>query len=487
MSPGWCCCQEASLSQTILLHRKTMFAPITDTIAAIATPPGTGGIGIVRVSGPEALPLACRLFHKKGQEDPVRPETLVSHHLTLGHIRDPRSGEILDEALVVVMRAPRSFTGEDVVEFQAHGGPFLLRTLLALILDQGARLAEPGEFTRRAFLAGRMDLTQAEGVMDLIEARTAAARKMGSALLRGELGSEVRRLRESLLSLATRMAAEIDFPEDVGELVDPAAMLRDLEDVYLPTLSRWIRRGEDGMRLREGLRLVIAGVPNVGKSSLMNRLLEQERSIVTDIPGTTRDLVEESLHLAGLPFVLTDTAGIRESGDPVENMGIERARAKIREADRVLLVLDATKGADAPSCLLEAEIRPCPYVVVFNKKDLVEDAEALVLPPSWQPEARVAVCARTGEGMDALKKILCDLAAPPTMEHAALPNLRHKQAFEETCAALSRVRAGLEAGDFWDLLAVDLDTAIRELGRVLGEHPEPDLLDRIFSDFCIGK
>lgn len=464
-----------------------MFPQDTDTIAAIATPPGAGGIGIVRISGPRAFFQACALFRKGKALKPLRPEELVSHRLTLGGLQNPDTGEVVDEVLLVAMRAPRSFTGEDVVEIQAHGGPYLLRSILALVLGQGARLAEPGEFTRRAFLAGRMDLTQAEGVMDLIAARTDAARKMGSALLRGELGKAVRRMRESLLDLATRMAAEIDFPEDVGELVDSGDMRAQIHKACLPELRRWIRMGEEGIRLREGLRLVIAGPPNVGKSSLMNRLLAQERSIVTDIPGTTRDLVEESLNLAGLPFVLTDTAGIREASDPVEALGIERARARIREADRVLLVLDASRGADAESCLLEAEIRETPYVVVLNKKDLVEDAAALVLPASWRPEARVALCAKTGEGLEMLKKVLTDLATVAETGHAALPNLRHKEAFERAEEALLRVDEGLENGHFWDLLAVDLDAAIRELGRVLGENPEPDLLDRIFSDFCIGK
>ncbi|MCW7754800.1 tRNA uridine-5-carboxymethylaminomethyl(34) synthesis GTPase MnmE [Desulfobotulus sp. H1] len=464
-----------------------MIVEHTDTIAAIATPPGAGGIGIVRISGPESIAILCRLFRKKGMCGPAGPADFASRRLTLGLICDPVSGEEMDEVLAVVMSAPASFTGEDVVEIHAHGGPYLIRSLLGLVVAQGARPADPGEFTRRAFLAGRMDLTQAEGVMDLIAARTNAARRMGSALLCGELGSEVRRLRENLLDLATRMAAEIDFPEDVGELVDTTVLFREVVEDYLPSLESLIHRGEAGIRLREGIRLVIAGVPNVGKSSLMNCLLDRERSIVTDIPGTTRDLVEESLNLSGLPVILTDTAGIRDSEDPVESIGVERARASILNADRVLLVLDAGRGADEGSCALEKEVASCPYVVVVNKKDLVEDSRRFSLPPSWQPEARVDICARTGEGVDTLRKVLADLAGVSSPEHAVLPNLRHTRAFEKARDALVRVREGLGAGYFWDLLSVDVDDAVRELGTVLGEVSDPDLLDRIFSDFCIGK
>ncbi|WP_179953195.1 tRNA uridine-5-carboxymethylaminomethyl(34) synthesis GTPase MnmE [Desulfobotulus mexicanus] len=459
----------------------------TETIAAIATPPGTGGIGIIRISGPASIAIACSLFHRKGIAGPAAPHDLISHRLTLGHICDPTGGEILDEVLVVAMRSPRSFTGEDVVEIQAHGGPWLLRSILALVLDQGARLADPGEFTRRAFLSGRMDLTQAEGMMDLIEARTSAARKMGSALLRGELGMEVTRLREALLELATRMAAEIDFPEDVGDLVDTEQVLRDLQENFLPELRRFIRMGENGVRLREGLRIVIAGLPNAGKSSVMNRLLAMDRSIVTDIPGTTRDLVEEPLNLAGLPFVLTDTAGIRDSSDPIEKMGVERAMESIRNADCVLLVMDALRGADKEICGLEETIRSCPYLLVLNKSDLVDDCDAIAIPSSWRPVARLSLCARTGEGMDSLRKALAEFAGFSEVQHAALPNLRHRAAFEKAMEALERVHGGILAGHFWDLLSVDLNAAIQEFGNILGENADPDLLDRIFSGFCIGK
>lgn len=458
--------------------------PENDTIAAIATAPGPAGVGIIRISGPKALAIGSDIFRKKNGG---REKSFDSHKLYYGLVQDPASEEILDEALFVFMKAPHSFTGEDVTEIQAHGGNLLLARILSLITAQGARLAEPGEFTRRAVLAGRMDLTQAEGLMDLIEAESLAACKMGAALLRGELGNQVRVLKEKLLALCAGIAAEIDFPEDVGDLVDTDLVLFELENHYLPELSRLIRDAGEGTALREGLRLVIAGAPNVGKSSIMNRLLERERSIVTDIPGTTRDLVEESFRLAGRPFVLTDTAGIRETEDAVESIGVALAGEKIREADLVLLVLDASRPPDDSDEKLCALLGDQPHIVLFNKKDLAEGAVPLSPPSSWKPEAVIALSAKTGEGMDTLRNVLAENLASRGADHAALPNLRHREAFVQAYEALTRVRDGLVAGDFWDLLSVDLSLALNALGKILGEDPDPDLLDEVFSRFCIGK
>lgn len=454
--------------------------PGNDTIAAIATAPGPAGVGIIRISGPKAFAAGSGIFRKKidGPFD--------SHRLYYGQILHPDSGEILDEALFVFMKGPRSFTGEDVVEIQAHGGSFHLARILSLLMELGARLAEPGEFTRRAVLAGRMDLTQAEGLMDLVEAESLAACKMGVALLRGDLGAKVRALKEKLLELCTGVAAEIDFPEDVGEIVDTETVFSELENFYLAELSALIREAEDGMVLREGLRLVIAGAPNVGKSSIMNRLLEKERSIVTDIPGTTRDLVEESFKLAGRPLVLTDTAGIRETEDAVESIGVSLAKEKILEADLVLLVLDASRPPGEAEEKLVSLLQDHPYLLLLNKKDLAETG-TFSLPSAWKPEAVLPLSAKTGEGLDALKHFLAENLAVRQAEHAALPNLRHREAFIQAHEALTRVRDGLFAGDSWDLLSVDLNLALNALGKILGEEPDPDLLDQVFSRFCIGK
>lgn len=455
-----------------------------DTIAAIATASGPAGVGIIRISGPKALSIGSSIFRKKNDKFIL---SFDSHKLYYGFIQDPKSREILDEVLFTLMKSPNSFTGEDVAEIQAHGGSLLLSRILALVLEQGARLAEPGEFTKRAVLSGRMDLTQAEGLMDLVEAESLAACKMGVALLKGELGEKVRDLKERLLTLCAGIAAEIDFPEDVGDLVDTDTVLFELENYYIPELSKLILEAGEGMVLREGLRLVIAGAPNVGKSSVMNRLLERERSIVTDIPGTTRDLVEESFRLAGRPLVLTDTAGIRETTDTVESIGVSLAREKILEADLVLLVLDASKPLGSSEEALVASLEDQPYFLILNKVDLTERKEAPAIPPSWKPEAVIPLSAKTGEGLALLKNALAENLASRTAEHAALPNMRHREAFIQARDALIRVRDGLIAGDFWDLLSVDLDLGLNALGKILGDYPDPDLLDEVFSRFCIGK
>lgn len=464
-----------------------MIQHTTDTIAAIATPPGAGGVGIIRISGPDAAAIACGLFCKKGREEHPDPADMKSHHMYYGHVVDPGSRERIDEALLVVMQAPRSYTGEEVAEIQAHGGPYLLRTILSLVVAAGARLADPGEFTRRAFLNGRMDLTQAEAVMDLIEARTAAGQKMASALMQGALGEEVAALREQLLDLEMRIAAEIDFPEDVGDVADPGVVVSLIKDAILPVLDGLILRHADGHRIRDGVRLAIAGIPNVGKSSLMNRLLEKDRSIVTDLPGTTRDLVEESLNLSGIPFVVTDTAGIRQTDNPVESIGVARAKERIAQADLVLLMVDAARDLDEETLAIAGSLTGRSHIVVVNKTDMAPSLSPDDFPAWCRPDALIGISARTGEGMDALRKAIRDVALPRIPVHAAIPNLRQDAALKAARAALLQVVEGLENGMFWDLVSVDLAESVRALGLVIGDTADPDLLDRIFSEFCIGK
>ena len=455
-----------------------------DTIAAIATPPGAGGIGIVRLSGPDALVIGARLFRFAGKKTPADPASFTSHKLHFGSAVSP-DGRFLDEALCAVMKGPNSYTGEDVVEFQCHGGSYLLRTLLGHMVDLGARLADPGEFTKRAFLSGRMDLTQAESVMDLIDARTKASHRMAANLFEGALGSRVGEIRERLLSFSMEIAAEIDFPEDVEDVVDCEGRKKEVTRKMIPPLRDFISRHEDGQVLRDGVRLAIVGLPNVGKSSIMNCLAERERSIVTELPGTTRDLVEESLNLSGIPFVVTDTAGIRDTDDQVEKIGVDLAMQKIASADLVLFVVDLPRILDAANRTLYEEVKERPHMVVVNKTDLGDVPTPRDL--FWPEEAMLTISALTGDGIDVLRKAISKRALPMEIGGAAMPNLRQKKALEEAVSALERLAEGLSGGAFFDLLAVDLNAAIHALGLVTGESVEPDLLDLIFSEFCIGK
>jgi tRNA modification GTPase len=448
---------------------------LDDTIAAIATAPGEAGIGIVRVSGAEALPLLERVFRAAG-DAPAR-----SHLMRYGHLVDER-GEPLDEVMAIWFRAPRSYTREDVAEIHSHGGHVAVRQALAFLLSAGARLANPGEMTLRAFLNGRLDLAQAEAVLDIVRARTDAGMQAAMEQLGGALSGEIRAARAALIDVLAHLTATIDFPEDDVPPQDISPELREVKrqlDVLLENADR-------GILLRNGLRVAIVGKPNVGKSSLLNRLLRSERAIVTEVPGTTRDLVEDSLNLRGIPLVLIDTAGIRETRDRVESIGVERSRGALSQADLVMFVLDRSLPADEEERALAAGVGNRPVVVVENKQDLAPDAEGAALLPD-APHVRVS--ALTGEGISDLEETLWQMAVGGSVnpDTALITNPRHKQAITQAREHVENALAGVAAGYPADFVTIDLHAAVNALGEITGETATDDLLDAIFSRFCIGK
>lgn len=453
-----------------------------DTIAAIATPPGEGGVGIVRISGAAASAVAARIFR------PLRPGPLRPYRLRYGHVVDPASGATVDEVLVAYMRAPRSFTREDVVEISCHGGPQPLQATLSLALAAGARLARPGEFTLRAFLNGRIDLSQAEATLDVIRARTDAGLALAQAQLGGWLAREVRATRAALLECLAYVTVVVDFPEDEVEPQDLGPQLR----AALARVEQLLAGAAQGIIYRQGARVAIVGRPNVGKSSLLNALLRVERAIVTPIPGTTRDTLEESANLAGIPVALIDTAGIHESADPVEQLGIERARAALAGADLALLVLDAQQPLTPGDLAIAGLTLAKPTIVVWNKCD--DPAQPLPSQAGLDHprcHATVATSARSGAGVDALARAVASTllgGAPPAAAEARLvSNPRHRDALRRAEEHLRAALAGWETGHPTDLIGGDLTATLNALGEITGETVGDDLLDVIFSRFCIGK
>ena len=454
-----------------------------DTIAAIATAPGAGGVGIVRLSGPEALAIVGRMFRPQGSRN---LERAPSHRMLYGWIE--REGEPLDEVLAVAMRAPHSYTRQDVVEVHCHGGALVTRTVLELTLKGGARLAQPGEFTQRAFLNGRLDLTRAEAVLDVIGARSDWGLRVSAQQLRGRLYTEIQALREEVAHGAALVAAGIDFPEEDVVFAHREDLLRRLAGVR-ERLEGLLATAERGRRMRDGLAVAIVGRPNVGKSSLLNALLRENRAIVTEIPGTTRDTLEEALDLGGLAVRLIDTAGIREPGDRIEREGIARTRRAVDEADLVLAVLDGAAPLAAEDRQVLALAPAAALLAVINKRDRMSAPE-----PPWARELgalpRVAVSALTGAGLAELEAWIRAWAVQderPLLEHAVLTNLRQQQAAQGALDAVRAALAGIAEGLGDELIAVDLSRALDALGDIVGETTADDLLNRIFAEFCIGK
>lgn len=456
-----------------------------DTIAAIATPPGEGGIGIVRLSGAQALPILERIFA------PMRPGRWLPFRMRLGRVVDPAGG-MLDEALAVYMRAPTSFTAEDVVEVSCHGGPLVVARVLAEVLAQGARLAEPGEFTMRAFLHGRIDLAQAEATLDVIQAKTSVGLALAQAHLGGWLTGQVRRVRELVLGPLAYVTALVDFPEDE---IAPQAITEPLEE-SLVALERLCAGADQGMMYRQGARVALVGRPNTGKSSLLNLLLRVDRAIVTPIPGTTRDTLEETANLSGIPVVLIDTAGIAETEDPVERLGIVRSQAALAGADLALLVLDAHVPLCADDEVIARTMVGKPTIVVLNKCDLVDGFGAAQtnahiaqeLAP-LSPVAVVRCSALTGAGIEGVIAAVSDhlLGGGAVSGAQLVSNPRHRDALERATSHLRDALAGHRRGGSPDLVAVDLTAALAVLGEITGETVGEELLTTIFSRFCIGK
>lgn len=469
-----------------------------DTICAIATPAGEGGIGVVRLSGSGALAVAGQLVRLRSGR-PV--SSMVSHTLHLADIRLPPSadrsrldasglrlpaGEVFDEALVVFMKAPRSFTGEDTVEVQSHGGGLVLSLICRACVAAGARMAAPGEFTKRAFLNGRIDLSQAEAVLDTIRAKSAASLTAAQRQLRGELAQQVDAAREALLRLLAQLEAGIDFVGEDIELMDRQELAETVNDVAL-RVQRLAATAQNGRRLREGARVVIVGRPNVGKSSLLNRLLKDDRAIVTSIPGTTRDIIEESVDLEGVVIHLVDTAGIRETDDVLEREGIRRSRAAQKDADLRIVVIDGTVPLSDDDRVLVDQAVTGKCVAVINKADL----PMRVGPADLRPGASVvSLSAKTGEGIDVLRAaIRAQLieAGADTADGVIVTNVRHQAALERAKQSLIHARQSVEGGMANELVAIDIRAAADALGEITGVITTDEILERIFSTFCIGK
>jgi tRNA modification GTPase len=448
-----------------------------DTIAAIATAvaAGEGSVAIVRLSGPEAETIGRRLFHAPGAQP------WESHRVLYGHVIDPASGERVDEALLLLMRAPRSFTRETVVELHCHGGLICVQRVLELVLAAGARLALPGEFSQRAFLNGRLDLTRAEAIGELITARSRRAAQLAMAGLDGGLQRRITALRARLLDQLAELEARVDFEEDLPPL-NGQAVAAELTLVRAE-LDRLLIEADQGQLLREGLRVAIVGRPNVGKSSLLNRLSRSERAIVTDLPGTTRDLVESELVLQGVPLTLLDTAGIRATDDRVEQIGIERSRAALQAADVVVLLFDLSAGWTPADAELQALVPDgVPLLRVGNKADQL-DATAVGVP-----EAHVCISALSGAGHEQLVAAL--LACCGRSGEQGLQVALNRRQRDLAARAASCLAACLEAAAShlpWDFWTIDLRAAVRLLGDITGEEVSEAVLDRVFARFCIGK
>ncbi len=458
-----------------------MPSPDRDTIVAPATPPGEGGVAIVRLSGPQAETFLRRTFRSGGDD-----REIASHRLYYGRIFPPASDHPLDEVMAVVMRAPRSYTREDVVEIHCHGGSHLVRRLLDLYVDLGARLARPGEFTLRAFLNGRIDLSQAEAVADLVCARSDLAGTVALRQMDGALSREIHRLRDPLIDLLALAEAYIDFPEEELDGAESGEILSRV-DGTLHRIDRLLSSFASGRTLREGLSILLLGRPNVGKSSLLNALLGEARAIVTPIPGTTRDTLEEPLLLDGFPIRLIDSAGVRLTDDPVEEEGVRRAKEKIRHSDLILLVLDAgapvtDEDLYALQCCADGRV-----LLVLNKSDL----PPAPLPSSFLGLPRVSVSALTGEGLHALRSAILEPfsggLAEGLAETALLSDRRHRESLVRSREALERVIPLVRQGASMEFLALELRSALDALGEITGETTPDEVLDRIFSRFCIGK
>ena len=457
---------------------------LDDTIAAISTPVGQGGIGIVRLSGAGALSIADRIFRSRNRRD---PSAVPSRRMLYGHITDPADDHRVDEVLLSVMHAPKSYTGEDVVEINCHGGMVSVRNILELVLRQGARLAEPGEFTKRAFLRGRIDLSQAEAVLDIINAKTEESMKIASEQLGGRLTERLGELRKKLIEISAFAEAYIDFPEDEIETASKGEMVKGLAEAR-NEISRLSDTFNEARFFRDGLSVAIVGRPNVGKSSLLNTLLSKDRAIVTDLPGTTRDLIEDYLNIKGLPIRIMDTAGIRNSDEIVEQQGIRRSMQAIEHADFIIALFDGSEPHRQEDLDLMDIIKDKKAVVVISKADLPLRLSVGTIMADGGPLLSLSTV--TGEGVEQLKTAIIESNIHDWKEgHEGLvvTNMRHKTALDSAAESLQRAAGLLSGNEPLELFSIEMREALNRIGEITGAITTDDILDKIFSSFCIGK
>ncbi len=455
---------------------------LDDTIAAISTPVGEGGIGIVRISGKQSLEIAERLLRSaKGR----RLSEVRSHQMIYGYIIDPEGGAPIDEVLVSVMRAPATYTKEDMVEINCHGGLLPMRRVLEAVIRMGARMAGPGEFTFRAFMNGRIDLSQAEATLDLIRAKTESSERLALEQLSGRLSEKINHLRERLMQVCAHVEASLDFPEEEIETAEAEEILENMK-----SLSRELRElagtYEEGRFFREGLAVAIVGRPNVGKSSLLNALMEQDRAIVTELPGTTRDVLEEYISIEGIPLRIMDTAGIREAHDLAEAEGVRRSLRAIEGADLVLALFDASTELTEEDILVIEKITNRRAIVVLNKADLPMKIDGEGFKGNFPV---VVISAKNGEGIRELKETILSMVFKGSISHEGfiVTNLRHKLALEKAYTCLERASTALQEFSPYEIVAFELRDALDSLGEIVGAVTTEDILEMIFSQFCIGK
>ncbi|NUK30072.1 tRNA uridine-5-carboxymethylaminomethyl(34) synthesis GTPase MnmE [Parageobacillus sp. VR-IP] len=458
-----------------------------DTIAAISTPMGEGAIAIVRLSGDEAIAIADRIFKSLSGK---RLKDVPSHTIHYGHIVDPDNGQTVEEVMVSVMRAPKTFTREDVVEINCHGGLVSVNRVLQLVLANGARLAEPGEFTKRAFLNGRIDLSQAEAVIDLIRAKTDRAMTVALQQIEGRLSKLIRKLRQTILETLAHVEVNIDYPEydDIEEMT-PRLLLEKAQYVR-EQIEKLLQTAQQGKILREGLATVIIGRPNVGKSSLLNALVHENKAIVTDIPGTTRDVIEEYVNVRGVPLRLIDTAGIRETEDIVERIGVERSRQMLKQADLILLVLNYHEPLTEEDERLFEMIKGMDFIVIVNKTDLPKNIDMDRVKQLADGRPIITTSLLKEKGIDDLEKAISEMFFSGSVEAGDLTyvsNSRHIALLQQAKKAVEDAISGIEAGMPVDLVQIDLRRAWELLGEIIGDTVHESLIDQLFSQFCLGK
>lgn len=455
-----------------------------DTIAAIATGMTESGVSIIRVSGNKAVEIVDSIFEGKNNRG---LKDIKSYTLRYGHIKDAKTNEFLDEVLVSYMKGPRSFTAEDVIEVNCHGGVMVTNRVLQEIIKGGARIAEPGEFTKRAFLNGRIDLSQAEAVIDIIKSKTEVSMKSAVSQSEGKISREIGAIRHGLLQVIAHIEATVDYPEEDLEEVTGENVQKDINEI-LSSINNLLETADEGKILREGIKTVIVGKPNVGKSSLLNFLLQEKRAIVTDVPGTTRDIIEECINIAGIPIKIVDTAGIRETDDIVEKIGVERSKEKIDEADLIVLVLDSSRVLEDDDLEIINWIKDKKYIVLLNKSDLnakIRKEDIKDLDSKYIFDASI----KLGKGLDDLKETIKNMFFKGEVDYESIyvTNSRHKEALIRAKECLNASLGCLENTNAIDLASIDIRNAWSFLGEITGDTLNEEIIDKIFSEFCLGK
>ena len=456
-----------------------------DTIAAISTALGEGGIGIVRISGDKSMNILKKVFKSAKGKDVSK---LHSYSMMHGYIVDPKTNEKIDEVIVSYMKKPSTYTREDVVEINCHGGVIAVRRVLQLTLDNGARLAEPGEFTKRAFLNGRIDLSQAEAVMDLIRAKTDESMKIALEQSEGKLSKQVEKINNKILDILAHIEAEVEFSEEDIDKVVNEKVIKDCEEVK-GQMEDLLKNADKGKILREGLNVIIVGKPNVGKSSLLNALLEEKRAIVTDVPGTTRDTIEEYINIDGIPVKLIDTAGIREARNEVEKIGVERTKECIDKADLILFMIDGSREIDDEDMKIVEIAKNRDVIVIINKHDLPMNVDIEYIKKTFYNKPVLYVSVKTNEGISSIKEEITNFVykGKVSVKDIYVTNIRHKKALNDAIESIENGITTIKNGYPIDMASIDIKDAYLKLGEITGKTVSEDIIDRIFTNFCIGK